>query len=211
MSRTELIVALDTPTTREAMDTVSKLDGIVDFYKVGLGLLSTTNGIALVEHLKYKGLRVFVDYKLYDIPSVVFRVVSNLNSIGVDYLTVCNEELPVKAAVAASQGVKILTVNELTSVSKSPMRSVQSYNAHGAIAPAKDAEVMRKFVDDNFIIVTPGVRRKVDDYCDHRRVSSVKDAVRAGVNHIVVGRPIITSDNPTKTAIEYNTELSKYV
>ena len=211
MSQTELIVALDTPTTREAMEMVSRLDGIVDFYKVGLGLLSTTNGIALVEHLVYKDLRVFVDYKLYDIPSVIFRVVSNLNSIGVNYLTVCNEELIVKAAVTASQGVKILAVNELTSVSESPMRSVQSYNADGAIAPAKDAEVIRKFVDDDFIIVTPGVRRKVDDYCDHRRVSSIEDSVKACVNNIVVGRPIINSENPTKTAIEYQTEISKYV
>ena len=63
--KTELIVALDTPTSNEAMDVVSKLDGVVDFYKVGLGLLSTRNGIALVEHLIHKELKVFVDYKLY--------------------------------------------------------------------------------------------------------------------------------------------------
>ena len=85
---TQLIVALDTPTSKEAMEIVSRLDGVVDFYKVGLGLLSTRNGIALVEHLIHKEHRVFVDYKMFDIPSVIFRAVLNLDSIGVTYLTV---------------------------------------------------------------------------------------------------------------------------
>ena len=209
---TELIVALDTPTSKDAMEIVSRLDGVVDFYKVGLGLLSTRNGIALVEHLIHKEHRVFVDYKMFDIPSVIFRAVLNLDSIGVTYLTVLNKGLIVSAATSAANNIKILAVNELTSTPETAMNSIHSHESlDGAIAPASDAKVIRKFVDDDFIIVTPGVRREVDDYCDHRRVSSVEDAVRAGVNQIVVGRPIINSNNPTKTAIEYNTELSKYV
>ena len=136
----------------------------------------------------------------------------NLDSIGVEYLTVLNEESIVLAATSASKKTKILAVNELTSTSESAMRSIHSHESlDGVIATASDASVIRKFVNDDFVIVTPGVRRKTDDYSDHQRVSSIEDCVNAGVNHIVVGRPIINSNNPTKTAIEIQSEISKYV
>lgn len=215
MSR--LIVPLDVPTEAEALDLVDRLGPRADFYKVGLELY-TRAGTSVVRTLVDRGKRVFLDLKLHDIPNTVRRAVAVASDLGVDLLTVHGSGGPsmLEGAVAGRTGdLRILAVTVLTSLSPDEMGTVwgreigsvreevgrlaaiaEESAVDGVVASALEASWLRHRVAEDFLIVTPGIRPAGASRDDQRRVATPAEAVQAGADYLVVGRPITQAADP---------------
>lgn len=217
-----LIVALDMPTVEEAARLVAQLQDGVNFYKVGLELLFA-GGLDFARHLKSQGKRVFLDMKLLDIGNTVERAVANAADFGVDYLTVHGHDLKTLHAAVVGRGnspLKLLAVTVLTNLSAEDLKQQGSTMspgdlvlhrarlAHkagfdGVIASGQEAHQIREDLGPNFLIVTPGIRLEGSVMDDQERVMTPERAIRAGADHIVVGRPITQSDDPRASALAF--------
>lgn len=217
-----LIVALDMPTAEEARRLVSTLGDTVSFYKVGLELLFA-GGLDLARDLRRQGKRVFLDMKLLDIGNTVERAVANATELDVTFLTVHGHDLKtLRAAVAgrASGKVKLLAVTVLTNLTADDLkqqgsgispadlvlrRAELAYASgfDGVIASGQEAQRIREAVGPKFLIVTPGIRLVGSTTDDQERVMTPDNAIAAGANHIVVGRPITQADNPKAAAEKF--------
>lgn len=212
-----VIVPLDVESSDEALTWVDRLGDQGEFYKVGLELY-TRAGPEVVRELIDRGKRVFLDLKLHDIPNTVAGAVRAASDLGVDLLTVHASGGPTMlkaAARARSGGLRVLAVTVLTSLSPDEMSTVwgreirsvreevgrlavlaQEAGMDGIVASALEASWVRSQVGDDFMIVTPGIRPAGADRGDQSRVATPTDAIRAGADYLVVGRPITQAADP---------------
>lgn len=213
-----LYVALDLPSVEEAQDLVTTLGESVVSYKIGLQLLPI-GGMDLARRLKDDGKAVFLDFKFHDIDATVEKAVRSVAGFGADLLTV-HARPDVMRAAAKGRGdsaLKILGVTVLTSLDDEALLDIgYAYGASdlvmrrvdqaveagidGVVSSPLEAEDVRKRVEDNFLIVTPGVRMPGDEKGDQKRVATPYDALRDGASHIVVGRPINAASDPRAAA-----------
>ena len=212
-----LIVALDFPAREDALFLVNRLDGIVSFYKVGLGMLAG-GGLELVQELRARGKQVFLDLKLFDIGATIEMAASGLGRLEPTFLTVHGDPHVVSAAVSglAGTGTKILAVTFLTSVDRTDLdnclirdgslenlvvdraRLAVDAGADGVIASPLEARLLREQIPEpKFLIVTPGIRLEGSLVDDQKRIATPGAALRAGASHVVVGRQITQSRSPT--------------
>ncbi len=218
-AKDRLIVALDMPTLEEAQRLVAKLDEGVSFYKVGLELLFA-GGLELARALKAEGKHVFLDMKLLDIGNTVERAVANATELGVDFLTVHGHDLKtLRAAVAgrASSRLKLLAVTVLTNLTADDLKQqgcsippsdlvlaraelARELGFDGVVASGQEAARIREAVGPDFLIVTPGIRLTGSSTDDQERITTPDNAIAAGADFIVVGRPITQSDDPRAAA-----------
>ena len=216
-----LIVALDVPNALAGLQLADRLGDAVSFYKIGLGML-TGGGLALANELKQDhGKRIFLDMKLFDIGATVEAAVRGLAQFDLDFLTVHGDPHVVRAAKegAAGKDMKILAVTILTSLDRDDLdaslikdgaipdlvaeRAGRAFGAgaDGIIASPQEAAMIRALPEANGkLIVTPGVRPAGADLGDQKRVATPAQAIRDGVDHIVVGRPIWTAPDPRAAA-----------
>ncbi len=216
-----LIVALDVPNVVAGLDMVQRLGDAVSFYKIGLGML-TGGGLALANELKQEqGKRVFLDMKLFDIGATVEAAVRGLVQYDLDFLTVHGDPQVVRAAAEGRAGsaTKILAVTILTSLDRADLdanliragdiaeivveRAARALaaGADGVIASPHEAHLIRALPEAvGRLIVTPGVRPAGSAAGDQKRIATPADALRAGADHIVVGRPIWADKNPRAAA-----------
>lgn len=220
MSDDRLIVALDVGNAVEALDLAQKLGDAVSFYKIGLGML-TTGGLAAAMELKEQGKRVFLDMKLFDIGNTVEAAARGLCGFDLDFLTVQGDPHVVRAAVAGrgSAQTKILAVTVLTSLSREDLddammvdgqiadlvveraRRAFEAGADGVIASPLEASRIRALPEAaGKLIVTPGVRPAGSAAGDQKRIKTPAEALGAGADHIVVGRPIYAAPDPVAAA-----------
>jgi orotidine-5'-phosphate decarboxylase len=215
-----LIVALDVPHAPAGLALVDRLGDAVSFYKIGLGML-TTGGLALARTLKdERGKRVFLDLKLFDIGATVEAAVRGLSAFGLDFLTVQGDPQVVRAACAAKGDMKILAVTILTSLDRADLDANQirpgslseialaraeaafAAGADGVIASAQEAAAIRALPGAaGRLIVTPGIRPAGADAGDQKRTATPAEAIRAGADHIVVGRPVWAAPDPRRAAL----------
>ncbi len=214
-----LIVALDVPDVVAGLDLADRLDEAVSFYKIGLGML-TGGGLALANELKHqRGKRVFLDLKLFDIGATVEAAVRGLAAQGLDFLTVHGDPQVVRAAAQAKGGTRILAVTVLTSLDRADLdanlirpgtlaeialeraaRALEA-GADGVIASPQEAAAIRALPQAaGRLIVTPGVRPEGAEKGDQKRVATPAEALRAGADHIVVGRPVWAAPDPAAAA-----------
>lgn len=218
-----IIFALDVPDLQAARPYVEALSGAVGMFKVGLELF-VCEGPAVVEYVRSKsGADVFLDLKLHDIPETVRRAVAGMAGLGVAYATVhCGGGRRMLAAAVAGGGtqVKILGVTVLTSVGSGDMQGVVDGSASGftdrvvrratvahaagcagVICSGLEAAAVRREAGSGFKIITPGIRL-VDASApdDQRRTVTPGEAVLAGADHIVIGRPIRDAFDPRAAA-----------
>ncbi|MFD1510362.1 orotidine-5'-phosphate decarboxylase [Lacimonas salitolerans] len=206
-----LIVALDVPNALAGLELAERLGDTVSFYKIGLGML-TGGGLALANELKQEhGKRIFLDMKLFDIGATVENAVRGLAQFDLDFLTVHGDPHVVRAAKegAAGKDLKILAVTILTSLDRADLdaglmkagdvadlvveRAAMAFEAgaDGVIASPQEAAMIRALPQAaGRLIVTPGVRPAGADLGDQKRVTTPAQAVAAGADHVVVGRPI---------------------
>lgn len=221
MSDDRLIVAMDVPNALAGLELARRLGDTVSFYKIGLGML-TGGGLALADELKREyGKRIFLDMKFFDIPATVEAAVRGIAQFDLDFLTVHGDPHVVRAAKEGASGtdLKILGVTVLTSLSREDLdaacikngaidelvveRAIKAFEAgaDGVIASPQEAARIRDLPEANRkLIVTPGVRPTGADLNDQKRVMAPADAVKAGVDHIVVGRPIWQAADPAAAA-----------
>jgi len=229
MTDDRLIVALDVPNILQGLELADRLGDAVSFYKIGLGML-TGGGFALANELKHeRGKRVFLDMKLFDIGATVEAAVRGIAGHGLDFLTVHGDPQVVRAAAegAAGTDLKILAVTILTSLDRGDLdtnmiqagdiaeitveRAARALaaGAHGVIASPREAARIRALPDAHGkLIVTPGVRPAGAAAGDQKRIATPAQAIRDGVDHIVVGRPIWQATDPRTAAHAILHELS---
>ena len=214
-----LIVALDVPNALAGLELVEKLGDAAGFYKIGLGML-TGGGLALAQELKEEhGKRIFLDMKLFDIGATVESAVRGLARFDLDFLTVHGDPHVVRAAKegAAGSKLKILAVTILTSLERTDLdagmiqpgdihditveRAARAFEAgaDGIICSPREAAAIRALPGSR-LIVTPGVRPAGADLGDQKRVETPASAIAAGVDHIVVGRPLWQAADPGAAA-----------
>lgn len=203
-----LILALDFPSVEEARAVAGELDGTVRFFKIGLQLFPL-GGVELARELIARGDQVFLDFKFYDIGNTVQNAVVSTAAIGADFLTVHADRDVLRAAVAGrgSSDLKILCVTVLTSQDQAALaeigytgsveelvlkraRMAREEGCDGLIASPVEATRLRAEFGDDMLIVTPGIRPAGAARNDQKRVTTPTDALKAGADYLVVGRPI---------------------
>lgn len=222
-----LIVPLDVPSVDEARATIAALGDAVSFYKVGLELFATGEGMTLARELKAAGKQVFLDWKLHDIGTTVQRAAAVLGAAGGDFLTVHAEPQVMASAVRGRGGssLKILAVTVLTSLSDDDLaeigypdsvRALVERRVHQAIAAGcdgvvcspREAALARALGGRDFLVVTPGVRPDWSAKNDQARAATPLEALQAGASHIVCGRPITAANDPQAAARRVAGEMS---
>jgi len=219
----KLIVALDVESLDKAKKLVDILDDQVNFYKIGLELMMSKDYFHLIDFLHQKNKKIFADLKLYDIGNTVGRAVANLAKMPIDLLTIhiANRDI-MKRACENKGNLKIIGVTVLTNLDDKDIiemgfdksLSIQDLvikktalalecGLDGVVSSALEANNLRKNFGDNFLIVTPGIRLNQEDKLitdDQKRVATVTQAINGGSSYLVVGRPIIESQNPYEVA-----------
>ncbi len=218
--RDRLIVALDFPDRRSAVPMMERLRGHVGMFKVGKQLF-VAEGPAIVREIVGAGERVFLDLKFHDIPNTVAGAVASAVSLGVSLINVHaaggSAMMRAAAEAAKSSETRILAVTVLTSLEAPDLAAIGfseqaeqlavrltrlalDSGLHGVVAPATEAPRLRRELGSNFLIVTPGIRPAGAHWQDQARVSGPREAILAGADYIVVGRPITEAPDPAAAA-----------
>jgi len=230
MSNPKIIVALDYPSESEALMLVDKLDSNLCRLKIGKEMF-THLGPAFVEKLQNKGFEVFLDLKYHDIPNTVAKACEAAADLGVWMLNVhaSGGRRMMEAAANAIANHKnrplLIAVTVLTSMSQEDLKELgvtntpaeqalklakltQSSGLQGIVCSAQESPLMRQHLADDFLLVTPGIRPLGSAKDDQRRIMTPSEALKAGSNYLVIGRPITQSDNPLDTLRTINSEIS---
>ena len=226
-----LIVALDVPNVVQGLQLADRLGDAVSFYKIGLGML-TGGGLALANELKHeRGKRVFLDMKFFDIGATVEAAVRGIAQYDLDFLTVHGDPQVVRAAGEGKRGsaTKILAVTVLTSLDRADLdanmivpgdlaqitveRAARALaaGADGVIASPQEAAAIRALPEAaGKLIVTPGVRPAGAAPGDQKRIATPAQAIAAGADHVVIGRPIWAAPDPAAAARAVVADLSAH-
>ncbi|MCF6160421.1 orotidine-5'-phosphate decarboxylase [Furfurilactobacillus milii] len=225
-SMNSIIVALDVNTTSSVDQLLDQLSQTDDRPAVKVGMeLFYSEGAAMIRHIQQRGFDIFLDLKLHDIPNTVERAAYQLGQLGIQYTTVHalgGKAMIAAAKRGLQQGAqqahvtppKLLAVTELTSISEKmlvneqhvslPMTDqvrqlaqlAEAAGADGVICSPQEVTTIKPFVNDNFLLVTPGIRLTTNPADDQQRVMTPRQAAEAGSSAIVVGRPITQSNQP---------------
>lgn len=214
-ARDRLIVALDLPDVAAAGRMVSTLGRQVNFFKVGLSLQLAAGVEGLIQSLLDEGRKLFLDYKYYDIPETLTKAVCQAANRGVTFLTIHGSSSLIRAAVKGrgESGMKLFTVTVLTSWDQSDLLEM-GYSRHsveqlvlfrakmaldagcdGVIASGREAQSI-KALSDKLLVITPGIRPDGSSEDDQKRRTTPTDAIRAGADYLVIGRPITGAPDP---------------
>ena len=217
--RDRLILALDVDTQKDAEALIEKLNEFVGVFKVGPRLF-TRCGPKIIDLIKEKNSRVFYDAKFYDIPSVVEKAAQASAEMGVDMLTLhtLGGSEMMRAAVegirSKNSEVKVLGVTLLTSLSSRVLKEelgikrtlneeiihlaglAREAGLDGVVASTWELAQLRINFGPDFILVVPGIRPLRSAKFEQRRVSTPKEAIEKGADFLVVGRPILKSNDP---------------
>ena len=232
-----LIVALDVDNAARALQLHEELREHVATFKIGMQLF-TTAGPYLVRQLVARGSRIFLDLKYHDIPNTVAMAAIEATRLGVFMFNIHasgGPEMMRRAAAAVADvaarerlpkplllGVTLLTSTDdetlrQLGISDGPAQIVErlaalskSCGLDGVVASARELKIIREVVrDPNFVVVTPGIRSAQDQAHDQRRSATVADAIQAGADYVVVGRPILDAADPVKAAIALQEEIKR--
>jgi orotidine-5'-phosphate decarboxylase len=217
-----LIVALDYPDAKAALDLVDRLEGATRWFKIGLELY-VAEGNSLVAELQRRGYSIFLDLKFHDIPNTVASAVRSVARLGVQMLTIHAAGGPAMLAAAteaagethsclALLAVTVLTSMddsqlELTGVSRSVSAQVETLarmayanGAQGFVCSSVEVANLRSRLGSKPLLVIPGIRPEGTAAGDQRRVATPGAAIAAGASYLVVGRPITRAADPGTAA-----------
>jgi orotidine-5'-phosphate decarboxylase len=228
LAKNKLIVALDVETASEALNLFSALKDVAGMFKIGSQLF-TASGAGLVREIVTAGGRIFLDLKFHDIPNTVAAAGVEAARLGVSIFDVhaCGgSEMMRRTAEAVTEtalregrtrpliiGITVLTSSDdstlaetgfLSSTTEQVGRMTRLADASGLdgiVASPHEVKLVRETAGrSDFVIVTPGVRPSGAASNDQRRVMTPADAVRAGADYLVVGRPILKAPDPALAA-----------
>jgi len=223
-SAEKIIVALDVSTFDAARELMDQLSGQPVAFKVG-NQLFTSVGPDIIKEVKRRGRTLFLDLKFHDIPNTVARASESATELGVDIfnihisggLEMMRDAAQATKARASELGIKkpiVLGVTVLTSLNEAIFQGdfdsgrnlqdqiiymaklAQRSGLDGVVASPQEIKLIRKVCGDDFVIVTPGVRPEWASRDDQKRTMTPSEAISAGANYVVIGRPIRNSPEP---------------
>lgn len=235
-ARDKLIVALDVDSADRALALFEALREVAGMFKVGSQLF-TAAGPDIVRKIVARGGRVFLDLKFHDIPNTVAAAGIEATRLGVSIFNVHalgGAEMMKRAAEAVAETAeregmakpKVIAVTVLTSLDQSSLeqigisgeprsvaerlaRTAAACGLDGVVASAQEIEAIRNAITNpDFLIVTPGIRSTNSPRDDQRRTLSAAEAIRAGADYLVVGRLILTADDPVDRARQFVEEIA---
>lgn len=215
---TKIILALDVDTFAKAKYFVNKLYPQIKIFKVGCQLF-TSCGPKIIEFIRHKGAEAFLDLKFFDIPNTVAGAVRQAVRHKVKMLTlhILGDEEMLRLAVRAAKdeaarmkvkrplliGVTVLTSKAANSSDVLTLAKMGlGCGLDGVVCSAREVRILRQEIKKKFIIVTPGIRPKAAKQDDQRRTMSAQEAIAAGSDFLVVGRPILEAKDPLKATKE---------
>ncbi len=219
----EIILALDLNSLKKAKQLVNKLYPVIKTFKVGSQLF-TACGPEVVSVINKKGAKVFLDLKFFDIPNTVAHAVRNATRLKVKMITlhILGDEEMIKAAVFAARdearslgvkkplliGVTVLTSKETKSSDVLTLARIGiECGLDGVVCSAQEVKMLRGKIKRKFIVVTPGIRPRGGLVNDQKRTATISEAVKAGSNFLVVGRPILNAKDQNAAAREMAGEI----
>jgi orotidine-5'-phosphate decarboxylase len=235
-ARERLIVALDVSTAQEARNIVGSLHGVVGMFKVGFQLFSAA-GPEIARELVQQGERVFLDLKFHDIPTTVAAAGVEATRLGVSIFNVHaagGREMMLRTSEAVNDVVakerltkpSVIAVTVLTSSNNVTLKETgidsatdeqvkrlsllaESAGMDGVVASPREVALVRSAVSrEDFLLVTPGVRPAGSEPDDQRRIMSPREAMAAGSDYLVVGRPITAASDPVAAAQAIITDMA---
>ncbi len=230
MSHSRIIVSLDFNTAEQALELVAKLQPDLCRLKVGKELF-TKAGPVLVEKLIEKGFDVFLDLKFHDIPTTVAKACAVAADLGVwmvdvhasggyEMMSLAREEIEKKPHHPLLIAVTILTsmnqkaLTELgiqCSVEEQVMRLAQltsDAGLDGVVCSAHEVKMLRDNLGEEFKLITPGIRPSGSNNDDQKRVMTPAQAINAGSDYLVIGRPITQAADPGQALEDISEEIS---
>ena len=216
----KIIVPLDVSSLEDAKTLVNKLPE-VSFWKVGLELFVST-GAEILQYLKDRDKKVFLDLKFHDIPNTVAGACRSACKYEVDLLTIhaTAGKKALEAAVKEVQKVEkppqLLAISLLTSIDsrslaydlKVPVELPQyalemailakESGLNGAVCSPQEVAKLREICGQDFVLVCPGIRPSWSVKGDQSRVATPKDAIASGASYLVIGRPITAAEDPNQ-------------
>jgi len=222
-----VIVALDVETPEEAMTLVDQIGPAANFYKIGMELYAA-GGPDIVRRLVERGLRVFLDLKLYDISETVKRATRQISKLRVDFLTVHGSRSIMRAAVEGrgDSVTQLLAVTVLTSLDSEDLadlgypaliaqlvelrvRKAVESGMDGIVCSPLEAAQVRRIGGPNLKLVIPGVRSAGAATGDQKRVATPAQAIAAGADYLVIGRQVTRAANPRTACEEILREIAE--
>jgi orotidine-5'-phosphate decarboxylase len=212
-----LIVAADLSSRDEILALADELHGVAGTFKLGLQSF-VANGPALVREVVSRSEKVFLDLKLHDIPNTVEHAAREAASLGISMLTVHASGGEAMLRAARLDGILVLGVTVLTSLADDDLRQIgfgapampsavrlaqlaKKAGIGGVVASPLEIAAIREACGPDLKIVTPGIRPEGAEAGDQRRMMTPREAVRAGADYIVVGRPITGAKNRRDAAM----------
>jgi orotidine-5'-phosphate decarboxylase len=228
-AKDKIIVPLDVPTAPAARDLVKAIGGTVGFFKIG-NQLFTSAGPEIVKEVRASGSKVFLDLKYHDIPNTVRHAVESASALGVDMLTIhlSGGRAMCEAAVIGrgTSNLQILGVTVLTSLNDLALSQIgfrgsvqdevlllaelaKSVGISGLVASPQELGVLRERFGSLFTTVIPGIRPAWSESGDQKRTMTPQQAIEAGADYLVIGRPITAADDPKRALQRILDELEK--
>ena len=227
MNEKKIIVALDKNNLNETKLLVSKLKKDAFAFKIGYEFFLNF-GLKGYKSIQKQNVKIFLDLKLHDIPNTVQKGIEAINKLNPYFTTIhiSGGDKMQKNAILAKENIKVIGVSILTSLNsmqtkkfyfnnniKNIISTFAKYalknNLDGIVCSPKEIKIIKKITANKLLIITPGIRplkyRNSKD--DQKRTMTPKEAINAGANYLVIGRPITESSNPLNELKSINTSL----
>ena len=230
-----IIAALDVPTTEQALKLAKEIAPVVGAFKIG-GELFTSAGPDIVRRVRDMGAAVFLDLKFHDIPNTVAKAVASTTRLDVQMLTIhtsgglemmrAAEESAQQTALQSGRNAPlVLGVTVLTSMDGNALREIgcePNVGRHverlanlavqaglrGLVCSPLEIAALRQILPGKIQLVTPGIRTGAEKADDQKRTLTPREALNAGANWLVIGRPIYAAENPRMAAEKILKSLS---
>ena len=234
-ARDAIVIALDM-SREEALDLCDKLSGKAVWVKVGMTLFYRY-GPSIVDEMRERGFRVFLDLKLHDIPFQIHGAAYSASLGGADILSIhglggaamiSEGRLGAEEAAAERGGdrTRLVAISVLTSMDQEALSSIGvndpvdvevkrlaslavGAGADGIVCSPQEAKSMRELLGPDAMIITPGIRPAGSDIGDQKRISTPASAIAAGATKLVIGRPITKAKDPVAAFESIVQELVK--
>ena len=223
--RDRLVVAVDASERDDILRLVDQLRGTVGVFKIGLQAF-IANGPQIVREIVSSGERVFLDLKIHDIPNTARHAVGEAAALGASIATVhaAGGEAMLRACAEGSSSLLVLAVTILTSLDGAELarigfagtpvenavrlaRLAKDSGLRGVVASPLEIRAIREACGEGFVILTPGIRPAGSDAGDQRRMMTPREAILAGADYIVVGRPITSAADTRSAALKIVEEM----
>lgn len=230
-AKDKIVIALDVDSAEKAKELVAELHDYVGVYKINS--LFNESGPSIVKEIVDNGGKVFLDLKYHDIPNTVANYAKAAAKMGVFMFNVHTTggfEMMKAAADAVKESENkplVLAVTVLTSIDQKALNDelkvsgtveeqvvhlaklAQKAGMDGVVCSPKEIKIIREACGDDFVIVTPGIRPTWAVTGDQKRITTPKDAVEAGSNFLVIGRPITGAEDRIEAAKKILKEIEE--